>query len=142
MTLKVFVDNRLSTSVMREPGGRVGRRGAYMVDRTKPDAIFAYLSARDINNQSSLTGVKDTYEESSDLDDSNACFNDSQSASLNRALLYAKSAGPCVDARFAWFSDTTGWLRRSSTNIWSESSHNWKFEIAGITNLFRCPCIV
>ena len=71
-----------------------------MIDRTKSDAIFANLSAQDINNQS-LMGVKDTYEESSDLDDSNACFNDSQSASLKRASLYAKSAGPCVDARFA-----------------------------------------
>jgi hypothetical protein len=71
-----------------------------MVDRTKSDAIFANLSARNINNQD-LKGEKDTYEESSDLDDSNACFNDSQSASLNRASLYAKSAGPCVDARFA-----------------------------------------
>jgi hypothetical protein len=56
-----------------------------MVDRTKSDAIFANLSARDINNQD-LIGVKDAYEESSDLEDSNACFNDSQS-SLNRASL-------------------------------------------------------
>jgi hypothetical protein len=57
-----------------------------MVDRTKSDAIFANLSAIDFNNQD-LMGVKDTYEESSDFDDSNACFNDSQSASLNRASL-------------------------------------------------------
>lgn len=57
-----------------------------MIDRTKSDAIFTNLSARDINDQGSV-GVKDTYEESSDLDDSNACFSDSQSASLNRASL-------------------------------------------------------
>ena len=57
-----------------------------MVDRAKSDAVFANLSARDINNQS-LMGKQDTYEESSDLDDSKACFNDSQSASLNRASL-------------------------------------------------------
>ena len=57
-----------------------------MIDRTKSDAIFANFSARDINNQG-LMGVKYTYEESSDLEDSNACFNDSQSASLNRASL-------------------------------------------------------
>ena len=63
-----------------------GRRGAYVIDRTKSDAIFANLSARDINNQG-LMGVKDTYEESSDLDDSNACFSDSQSAFLNKASL-------------------------------------------------------
>ena len=77
------------------------RRGAYMVDRTKSDAIFADLSARDINDNQGSMGVKDTYEESSDLEDSNACFNDSQSASLNWPSLYAKSAGPCVDARFS-----------------------------------------
>lgn len=76
------------------------RKGGYVVDRTKPNAVFADLSARDINKQG-LMRVEDTYEESSDLDDSNACFNDSQSASLNWASLYAKSAGPCVDASFA-----------------------------------------
>ena len=124
-----------------EPHGRARNKRAYMIHRTKSDAILPNLSARDINNQT-LMRVKYTYDESSDLDDSNACFNDSQSASLNRASLYAKSAGPCVDARFAWFSDTTGWLRRSRTNIWDETSHNWKFVTAGITNLFRCPGVV
>ena len=52
---------------------------------------------RDIDTQC-LMVVKDTYEESLDLDDSNVCFNDSQSASLNKASLYANIAGPCVDA--------------------------------------------
>ena len=57
-----------------------------MVDRSKSDAIFANLSASVINNQG-LMGEKDTYEESSDFDDSKACFSDSQSASLKRASL-------------------------------------------------------
>ena len=76
------------------------RRETYVVDRTKSDPIFANLSTRDISYHG-LMGVRETYEESSDLEDSNACFKDSQSSSLNKASLYAKSAGPCVDARFA-----------------------------------------
>ena len=43
------------------------RRETYMVDRTKSDAIFSNLSTRDINNHG-LIGVKETYEESTDLE--------------------------------------------------------------------------